>query len=156
VNSNRRAASVYEDRYRIVTGERAEHWPLCVYCGNPAGTRDHVPPISRVGDYESLGMQIEVYVKVPACTECNMIAADTLQPSFMDRAEYVKDRLARKYARSLSAPDWDEDELAQLGRNLRSKVRAALNRKRPQLERIEYYAGVEIVLDQIAGMWEGV
>ena len=152
-NFVRKANSVYEDRYTIVTGERGDHWPLCVYCGRPAGTRDHVPPVSRVSDYEALGMKIEVYIKVPACTECNNLGADELHPSFMDRAEFIKDKLSRKYARVLASPDWDDDELKELGKNLRSKVKAALAKKKPQLERIEYYDGIDAVTDRILELY---
>ena len=150
---NRKTVSVYEERYQIVTGERDENWPLCVYCGRPAGTRDHVPPISRVNDYDSLGLQTPIYVKVPACAECNTIGSDQLQESFMDRVEFIKDKLARKYARALATPDWDEEELGKLGRNLQSKIRSALARRAPQLERIEYYGGADAVMQRLFEMF---
>ena len=151
--AHRKSSSVYEDRYRVINGQRAEYWQMCVYCGRPAATRDHVPPISRINDYDSLGMKTPMYLKVPACIECNTIGADTLQESFIERTEFIKDKLARKYARALSVPDWEEDEIQQLGKNLQSKVRAALARRAPQLERIEYYGGIDAVLDQLLDIY---
>jgi len=149
--SRKQARSIYEGRYKSLHGERvAEYW-LCVYCGDPADTVEHVPPLSRVSDYEALGIVNELYCKSPACRECNSVAGDSLQDSFMARVEYVKDCLERRYRRYLRLPEWDDAELdeAEFGPVLRSAIVEHNRKAKAARERIEYFAGVDEVLWQI-------
>lgn len=148
----RQETQVYEDRYKIINGERGEFSHLCVYCGLPADTRDHVPPISRVSDYESLGLNVEIYIKVPACSECNTLLGDSIQNSFMERAEELKNKLSRKFSRQLANIDWEEDEINDLGPNLRSYVKSSVRNGKTIVKRIDYYYGVDSVSEQISDM----
>jgi hypothetical protein len=145
----RNSVAHYEERYHLVTGEREPMFWRCVYCGLPAESKDHVPPITRVSDYESLGLAIELYIKVPCCLECNNLLGAELQDSFFQRAEVLKDKLARKYRRHLNNVDWDDEELEELGPTLKSKVLEGKVKSQRVLARIEYYAGVDLVMDWI-------
>lgn len=85
--------TIYESRYKLV---RDVANPFdCFYCGEMASSIDHVPPISRVSDYESFGLDEEVYIKVPCCRECNGLLGSSLQESVEDRIEHSKDLLAK-------------------------------------------------------------
>jgi 5-methylcytosine-specific restriction endonuclease McrA len=75
----------------------------CLYCGEPANTREHYPPVSRLADYMALGH--DFYVIFGACSDCNSIAAAELDETIFDRIERIKDKIAkrgRKYTIGIS------------------------------------------------------
>ena len=138
----------HESKYWFTNGARSEEgWIECIYCGLPADTRDHVPPLNRVEDYQHIGLAQEFYLKVPSCKQCNSLANEHLQDSIFDRIEFVKDKLARKYARLLKSAHWTEDELEELGPVLRSQVREAHVKAEIESARIDYYFGYEHLMD---------
>ena len=147
--------SLYDHRYRRLNGDREALYWRCVYCGLPADTVDHFPPLSRVHDYDAVD-ESGIYVKFPCCRQCNSIAADVLDESFLDRIERVKNKLARKYAKYVrpSSDLWDEDELNELDYNLRSKVLENSKKSEIYLARIDYYDSVDIVLSQISEIYD--
>jgi len=147
--NRKKAASQYDHLYARVNGERANLYWKCVYCGRPADTIDHCPPISRVDDYRALGLKREIYLKVPSCAPCNRILGDSLQETFIDRAEHLKDKISRKYARHLRVAEWDEDEMEELGPNLRGSVAAANRRRDSYSSMIDYYEGIDEVIANI-------
>ena len=52
-----------KDRYKLCPSERSEKgYKMCVYCGQPADTLDHVPPLNRIDDYEAMGLMEEHYL----------------------------------------------------------------------------------------------
>ncbi len=115
---------------------------VCFYCGQAANTLDHCPPISRIDDYRALGLAREQFLRVPACGECNMLAADTIQPSLIEREMYVKQQLEQRYRKLLAMPVWTQTEIARLGRNLRSRIQRDICRKAVIVARIDYGAGI--------------
>jgi hypothetical protein len=62
-------------------------------------------------------------IRVYACRQCNSVLGNRLFRTMKDRREVVKGYLKRKYRRLLNAPDWDEDEIEELGDGLRDFVR---------------------------------
>jgi len=94
---------------------------ICFYCGLPAPTIDHVPPLSKVKElrmtYDSL-----IYTKVPSCNECNLIAGDEPHVSIFERRIFLKEKLKLKYKKYIKLCDWEEDEISDLGYNLRVSV----------------------------------
>lgn len=145
----RKNISHLEERYSIINGERDTLYYKCVYCGDPADCRDHVPPLSRVDDYHAIGLIREQYIKVPCCAECNRLASDSLQDNILDRVEHIKNKLARKYVRRLHT-EWDLDELDELGPNLRSAILHNSKKIKRATIHINYYAGIDAVLDQLS------
>lgn len=139
--------SIYDHRYHRLNGERGEFYWLCVICGAPAGSIEHYPPLSRISDYEALGGR--VYVKFPCCSQCNGMAGTILDDNVLDRIERVKDRIARKYAKYINNTEWDDDELADLGKNLRSYVATENDKGAHYRAKIEYYAGIDLFLDSL-------
>ena len=71
----RRAIRLYESRAgrHIVADSYPER--LCVYCGQPATSRDHVLPLSHGGLHTQENM-------VPACRRCNGMKRDLLPHEF--------------------------------------------------------------------------
>lgn len=81
------------------------------------------------------------YIKVPSCQECNSVASDEPHTNLLDRSQYVKDHLAQKYRRAMKFPDWEDEEIEQLGHRLRQMVEAAMRYKYLVVYRLEYGMG---------------
>lgn len=110
----------------------------CVYCGEPADVGDHFPPrsVSRAG------------LILPACSECNNLAEDEWPFDFEARDRLVKTKLEERYGSILKRPDWDEDEIEELGSNLRAGVIVCRNekdrlRKRLAWNAVEYLSYID-------------
>ena len=133
----------YEPRYRRFGGERDPNgWLRCFYCGTPADTFDHQPPLSRVHDYEALGLVNESYVKVPCCRECNSMLGASLNECLISRERQVKKLIAHKYRSALKTPDWPAEEIKKLGKNIKSKVNVAIEIRDAIELRLDYSGGV--------------
>ena len=102
----------------------------CYYCGDPANTVDHIPPLSAVDtrktdDWRKDGFK---FLKVRCCSACN----SSLGPKWLfrplDRAKYIEERLIRKYEREANL--WSEEEIKEMGpefqRTIRAKKKAAV------------------------------
>jgi len=94
---------------------------ICFYCGLPAPAIDHVPPLSKVKELRMIYDSI-IYTKVPSCNECNLIAGDESDTCIFQRRIFVKEKLIIKYKKYIKLCDWEEDEIDQLGYNLRVSV----------------------------------
>jgi len=105
----------------------------CYYCGLIADIIDHTVPqslLKRMFEYENeLPPGIKT-MTVRACTECNSTLGGKIFNNLTDRMNYIKKRLREKNKRLLSMPFWNENELAELGPNLRRSVEASLAQKR--------------------------
>lgn len=123
-------------------------WHPCFYCGEPADTIDHCPPLSKVDAYRALRLANEMYLRVPCCRECNSLLGDSLQDDILQRERDCKARLARKYYRVLKLAEWTPEELAEMGPGLRKMI-AGMGKIRTSVEaRLEYAGGVNVWLDE--------
>jgi hypothetical protein len=147
----RKSERDYGHRYHRVNGIRGEYYWLCVYCGMPAGTIEHYPPLSKVELYESNGGRI--YITFPSCITCNLLAANVLDETFLDRVERIKDRMAVKYKRYVEKPEWDDRDIEELGPSLRSLISVAEDKGRYYRAKIENYGGVDMVLDHLERLY---
>jgi hypothetical protein len=102
----------------------------CVYCGEPASQEDHFPPYSVT----LRGLLL------PVCSECNVIAGTAHPYNFELRAEFVKDKLRKKYNKLLESLDWENSEIKELGRNLKGKISSWEKRKKIERGRIAWNA----------------
>lgn len=66
----------------------------CHYCGQRANTFDHVPPL-RYADLSK-----DPFLKVPCCSQCNMILGDSLTLDLEERKSYVAQVLKLKSLQS--------------------------------------------------------
>lgn len=123
MTSNRRLNhSRFHWKYeRVWSSER------CYYCGQLAGTVDHVPPLSV---YSALPNRDEYQPKlVSCCSECNSLLGASPLLTLGRRRVYIRKALKHRYRKILSAPDWSEEELDELGPNLRSACWAMQQQK---------------------------
>lgn len=77
---------------------------MCWYCGDPADTVDHVPPLSCVGD------ERERHWLLPACRECNcaLSPCGSNEPGY--RCLFIWERYSHKYRKFLGALNWTADD----------------------------------------------
>lgn len=68
---------------------------ICVYCGRPANSVDHIEPYDWNHNNSSSNL-------VAACLECNFIASDRIFNSFQEKADYIrKVRSSKKWRRRI-------------------------------------------------------
>jgi hypothetical protein len=97
----------------------------CMYCGMPSQAIDHVPALARVASLFDDGLGPDELKLVPSCGQCNAWLGHKPLDDIKSRAKYVRDRIA-DLLRPLRTLDWQDDEVAELGHNLRSMVRASM------------------------------
>ena len=131
--SYRRWARRFAGLYRLI-----ENDGICVYCGMPAWTTDHFLPLSVVSALDGIVIRPNGRVLVPACGHCNSVARDALFKTVAAKRRYIQKRLAEKNAKLLSLPTWTDEQLKELGPNLRAKIKADINRRRVIEDRIAW------------------
>ena len=109
----------------------------CVYCGDVTlqKVRDHIIPASFTSSRKHYEDSSET---VCACSECNQMLSDRLLTTVESRCDFIIHRIRGKYASCLRSANWSEEELNELGRDLRSKVKANIFLKNWVLSRIEH------------------
>lgn len=100
---------------------------VCVYCGNPAGSRDHLLPKNITG----LALRGSVPV-VPACGNCNSRINDYPSASVAERRRKAQVSIERSNRRLLLSPHKTNRDLMELGPTLRS-VAIRNNHKRESI-----------------------
>lgn len=104
---------------------------ICVYCGQVGDSVDHIPPESMRLRLIHLQITREFpFLEVRACRECNSALNDDGGWTLRERKRFVKSWLARRYARLLSMPDWEPEELLELGPGLAIYVSSGVVKKR--------------------------
>lgn len=148
--NRKRDMADYNSLYSTAPSERSEMgWPLCVYCGSPAETVDHVPPVSRIHDYRALRTN-ESYLRLKCCEPCNTMLGDSLQGDVLERIDVAKRLLRKKLGRKDVGYLWTEEDLNGLGKNLRSAVGASMRKAQILIGRIEYRGGLRAILGMLA------
>lgn len=107
----------------------------CFYCGDNTGiTRDHVIPVSMSSETRSYNEKDVV----PCCRECNSLLGNKALLTVEDRAMYLAERLTRRYASTLRAFGYGEDEINTFGPTLKSMISANVNLKSYIVSRIDH------------------
>lgn len=98
---------------------------VCVYCGLPGYTKDHIEPRSWTGESAR-----QFVVTVPACSECNSFINDSFAPTIPERREIAQARIRKRYKRVLGYVDYSPAELEEFEGSLLSSVIAGIEEKR--------------------------
>lgn len=114
-------ADICETRYK------REHALKCFYCGDLADTIDHVFPQVHGGANGET---------VQACRDCNCRMGASGAFSVEERVCNLIESLERKYQLNRAIPEWDDDELEELGRSLRDRIQATIRQRQNALERV--------------------
>lgn len=118
----------------------------CHYCGMLATCTDHVVPVVVVATLSALedgDRRLKGRIlTVPACHECNSLAAAHYFDTLAERVAYVKGRLRKRLRRDLECADFTLDELEEFSPALRGHVLEAMRRKEFARQRIAWEPGV--------------
>lgn len=146
-----RACQFCSERFTVQNGRRLfcsdkckvryhrENGLRCFYCGDLADTKDHVEP-HACGDPRAarwLGRDT-----VSACRECNGLLRDVFPTDFVRRIDYLAGRLVKKYQLDRPVPEWDDDEIAELGPKLRQAVRGKVYARQHASDRVWHVKAV--------------
>lgn len=118
----------------------------CYYCGEPAGSVDHVVPQSMLQTLRVLGDDAVSAIlarhgrrmTVPCCRECNSVLSNKYFDTLEKRRTHLKQRMRQRYRKILRMPDWSDRELSQLGDRLQEAVIGALVKRDIILRRLRY------------------
>jgi len=140
---------VYEDLYTRIVHDENDRW-ACFYCGEPATTMDHQPPISRVDDYRAIGLRREVYVKVNCCKECNSLLGDHLTDTLIERELLAKRSLEKRYLNLVRQPEWTNKEIRRLAPRggLREYIKNAQEAQERLFNRLDYSGGINSYIEK--------
>lgn len=107
----------------------------CEYCLSPKECRDHVIPVSYLGD-RRIYNRSEYWI-VDCCEQCNSLAGNKTFFSIPEKAKFILKRLKRRFSKSLNTPEWREEDLQEMDYALREMIFAHLVAKRVVLEKIK-------------------
>lgn len=108
----------------------------CFYCGDPADTLDHVPPLSVIDSmpYEQRKRFEIPAVLVPCCSECNGALGDRRLTTVQDRLNFLESYYDAFFKKQQAM--WHEEEIKQLGYTLQVGVRARQERLQRYIHKI--------------------
>lgn len=100
---------------------------VCTYCGVVCDSVDHVVPQHLLKRAEAMGLDLsEVFRmrrwEVPACRECNSAISGQLHRSIGERRACAQKHLRKKYLAYVKMPAWTQEEIDELGPNMRAEV----------------------------------
>jgi hypothetical protein len=127
----------------------------CSYCAEISDTFDHVPPVSFAG-WDKANAPMNKKVGVPACKECNTLLSNRLLMTVGERASYLARKYGKRYKKVLAFEDWDQEELEELGYNLKQSILASLVIKHSVALRIINCERVAIESPTLKDIWDAV
>ena len=116
----------------------------CFYCGEYATEKDHIIPVSFYWSGKRKRHNryfIKGYGKdnlIDCCRECNSIAGNKVFTYVDDKREYIQERLKTKYRKVINMPFWSDEEIKELGYNLRKDIKIQQLARVWILNRINY------------------
>jgi hypothetical protein len=122
--SRKLAYKRYHRFYKLVCRDK-----ICVYCGIRSTTIDHFVPLSVVNMISDAIDYIEGKVLLPACGECNSIAAANVFRTVAAKRRFIHERLQKRYRRVLDMPVWTETELGEMDYGLRDFIQKGLRHR---------------------------
>jgi 5-methylcytosine-specific restriction endonuclease McrA len=107
---------------------------VCVYCGLPGYTKDHLLPVTFTG--KALRKYVAV---VPACQECNSAIGGACGQRIGERREEAKRHIRHKYRKLLEVGRrWSAADLAECGPNLRRHIEASADKREVIQQRLDW------------------
>jgi len=100
----------------------------------PRNTAEHYPRIYPDGELRSSPR----ILTVPSCRECNGLAGASYQPTLTERKKYIKDKLRHRYRKIIEMPEWEEAEIEELGRALKTHVLVGIEQRKLILQRLAW------------------
>lgn len=109
----------------------------CVHCGEEAIATDvGVPELARRPIFHMLSKVGATGLS--SCRECLELSAKVDARTIGEKRRAIHHWLSVRYGRVLELPAWDDDELNELGYNLKTDVEAGQIRRREIVSRITW------------------
>ena len=127
----------YHQKYKPYPSNRTG---ICLYCGLPASCVDHCPALSSVmsvGSEYCEENKIPLFL-VPSCSECNHLIGARVLWTIEERRAFIAGRLKKRYKRICNLPAWSDEDIAKLGRGLKSMVRRNEDLRKITIRRIAF------------------
>ena len=110
----------------------------CFYCGEPAQSLDHVPPLAwvehkEVAEWKRRGIPL---VLVRSCVDCNKRLGDRPFFTTQERCAFLNDRLTAQFERDSLL--WSEDEIAEMGHAMQLMIRAKMFEANSLIKRLRH------------------
>lgn len=103
--------------------ESLKEW-ICFYCGSPADTEDHCPPLSLAESFPG-----EDRVLLRCCRLCNSLLGARFLLTPYARAEYLIKKYAKRWHKDLDMPNWSDEEIEELTGQLKREIIRGMKRK---------------------------
>ncbi len=116
---------------------------ICTYCGEFATTLDHVMPVSAAAKLYDVIMADRSRYRyglkiVPCCHDCNHRLGGRFFTCIGDKRQALAKLLWKKHRRLLGTYDWDEDDLARMGRMLHDFIESRDSKRRVIEDRVRF------------------
>lgn len=119
---------------RSVPPFRPDYPPfVCVYCGSPADTVDHLRSRGWTGDRTRANVAV-----VPACRLCNSLLGDTFAYRVPERRDIVHRKLRTRFSSLLQVVVYGESDLDEMGYALREAGEDAIARHEELVRRLAW------------------
>ena len=116
---------------------------ICAYCGEFADTFDHVIPVSH--KYVNRKLEVGNKEAVPCCRECNETLSNVFLHTISSRSDYLIKRYKKKYKKVLNTPNWESDELEEMGANMVRSILARMDMRDIVQERLQHLSDTKKV-----------
>ena len=126
----------------------------CVYCGDTAEDLDHVVPHSYASSNGP--RSYEKSKVVPCCKRCNTYLGNKMFHLIGERASYLYDRYMIKYKKVLDIPVWRTEELEELGRNLKGRIKRDIRLKEKVIKKLSRLEIVSLMGPTIDDVWREI
>ena len=108
---------------------------MCFYCGEPASTIDHCPPLSWI---EAMTINDWMKAKTPlvrihSCFDCNKLLGNKPLFTAYERAAFLEKLLLNKYEKQSTL--WSGDEIKEMSYMFHLQIKAKLEKSKRLLER---------------------
>lgn len=115
---------------------------VCAYCGILAEDEDHVIPTSYVNKLSFFDMTAlkDCLIIVPSCKECNNLAGNKVFNSFIEKREYIQNKIKNIYLDIIKFPEWEDEEINDLSGSTLIDLKISILKKKIILERINFSA----------------
>lgn len=114
----------------------------CGYCGAYGEHRDHIIPSSFFGNKKTFKFAKDNIIK--ACLECNTLASNKVFEDFMEKKQYIANKVEKRYSKVLNSPEWTDEEINELEYPLKDIISETENFRRYIKIRIENLNSIEI------------
>jgi hypothetical protein len=111
----------------------------CFYCGELATDRDHVWPHSAqtLGERRWRGQET-----VNACGDCNGRLGAQSPGNLEKRIEVLMASVAKEHKLQKTMPEWNDEELGDLGASLRKRIAGKIRARQRAIERFLHMQAV--------------